>query len=89
MEEENRYAIEAAFELFVSLQENNDTPLDAGALKNSLIVQNLIEVVGRAEKDLSLGTNILILEYLKMYDILYSKTYILKDWVIGFNICHP
>ena len=89
VEEEDRYAIEAASELFVSLQENNDTPLDAGALKDSPIVQNLIEVVGRAEKDLSLGTNILFLEYLKMYDILYSKTYIPKDWVIGVNICHP
>ena len=44
----------------MSLQENNDTPLDAGALKDSLIVQNLIEVVGRTEKDLSLGTNMAI-----------------------------
>ena len=35
-------------------------PLDAGALKDSLIVQNLIEVVGRTEKDLSLGTNMAI-----------------------------
>ena len=65
VEEEDRYAIEAASELFVSLQENNDTPLDAGALKDSPIVQNLIEVVGRAEKDLSLGTNRLFLEYRK------------------------
>ena len=84
MEEEDRYAIEAASQLFVSLQENNDTPLDAGALKDSPI-----EVVERAEKDLSLRTNRLFLEYLKMYDILYSKTYMPKDWVIGVNICHP
>ena len=89
MEEEDRYAIEAATELFVSLQENNDTPLDAGALKDSPSVQNLIEVVGRAEKDLLLGTNRVFLEYLKMYDILYSKTHMPKDWVTGVNICHP
>ena len=73
MEEEDRYGIEAASELFVSLQENNDTPLDAGALKDSPIVQNLIEVVGRAAKDLSLGTNRLFLEYLKIYDILLKN----------------
>ena len=89
MEEEDRYAIEAATELFVSLQENNDTPSDAGDLKDSPSVQNLIEVVGRAEKDIFLGTNRVFLEYLKMYDILYSKTRMPKDWVTGVNICHP
>lgn len=68
--EEDRYAIESASELFVSLLEDNDTPLDVGLLKDSPIVQNLIEVVGRVGNDLSSGTNGLFLEYIKMFDIL-------------------